>query len=1114
MKKRLLKKIICCASAMAVAATTLGVMPMATTEAVETNEFTISIDGGNITADTLQLGMVSANGSSRLLIDYKESSPEAYWELIDQLFNKETGIGLTHLKLEMGSDVDSSSGMEAATKRAFDEVADVTRGAGFQFAADVKSVYPDVSVDLLEWGIPEWAYENNDTHYMWYKETLDAAYDVYGLKFDYIGISPNEQGVKTTGASENISWMKYFAYRLETEETGRYDYSQIKRVAADEVTTANIATAMLNDEELMDAIDVIGIHYSTWSSDTALLLKEEYGKEIWYSEATAVTIDPELGKNATSISGLDSTVGEDNGLTGTNGALESAAKILNMYPQGGMTMYEFQPAISAYYDGAVYSPKELIKANTPWSGYYDVEVGAAVAAHFTRFLTDDMYYVSGACYGDGSKNSETGDGHGLVDTTNNYITLADATTGDYTMVFVNDSNVARKYTVSVANLAKAGDELYIWTTDGSTEDTWLRQTDTITPASDGTFEITIAPYSMVTATTTTGQKSFSECQTSEYQDESNNTLLDVNYTEDFNYSDEFISSRGGQALYFTDLSGAFEVEEVNGEKMLVQQIEYDNRPYGWGGSRSQVTTNPFTNMGETRWADYSAEVDVYLDTDAPAVAQNYAGISVRYQSTSAAGYQLKLYNSGSFQIAKGYSTKYSSGIKDFDASVVHHLKVTASGNVIKFYIDDNLVYTLTDSTPYTSGRVGLFSGYARNAFDDLEVSEVTGSSYISKIDALSDDVEYTGDWSLLAGDSYNYYNRTRAVSSTAGSSFSTTFTGTGVNLNSGTGSAATLNVEIDGVSQTVSTSSTSTHETSAILSGLDYGEHTLTVTVTSGEFTLDTIEVLSDTVTVAEGTDKNNLTTGISISDCTISGITESFVYDGTAHTPDVGTVTYNGVTLTEGVDYYVGYGDNVNYSKRAAAYIVGMGDYYGTTSVTYLIDKKDYTTSSITGTACKNSDGTYNLSFFDNDTGLNLVLYSDYSVVEYDVDAGTATIKAMTAGNYRNSIDVTLTVHEHDYEYYRAYEATDVSEGATYYKCTACGDVIWKLDSDVLLGDVNLDGKVTTADVGLANSHAKGVKTLTGDNFTAADVNLDGKVTTADVGLINSHAKGVKLLW
>ncbi len=63
--------------------------------------------------------------------------------------------------------------------------------------------------------------------------------------------------------------------------------------------------------------------------------------------------------------------------------------------------------------------------------------------------------------------------------------------------------------------------------------------------------------------------------------------------------------------------------------------------------------------------------------------------------------------------------------------------------------------------------------------------------------------------------------------------------------------------------------------------------------------------------------------------------------------------------------------------------------------------------------------------------------------------------------------------------------------------------------------GDLNGDGKVTTADVGMANSHAKGVKPLEGYAFVCADVTgADNTVTTADVGKINSHAKGVKTLW
>ncbi|MCD7728275.1 MAG: dockerin type I repeat-containing protein [Ruminococcus sp.] len=60
-------------------------------------------------------------------------------------------------------------------------------------------------------------------------------------------------------------------------------------------------------------------------------------------------------------------------------------------------------------------------------------------------------------------------------------------------------------------------------------------------------------------------------------------------------------------------------------------------------------------------------------------------------------------------------------------------------------------------------------------------------------------------------------------------------------------------------------------------------------------------------------------------------------------------------------------------------------------------------------------------------------------------------------------------------------------------------------------LGDINIDSKITTADVGLANSHAKGVKLLSDGLIEIADMNSDGRVTTADVGIINAYAKGIR---
>ena len=69
-------------------------------------------------------------------------------------------------------------------------------------------------------------------------------------------------------------------------------------------------------------------------------------------------------------------------------------------------------------------------------------------------------------------------------------------------------------------------------------------------------------------------------------------------------------------------------------------------------------------------------------------------------------------------------------------------------------------------------------------------------------------------------------------------------------------------------------------------------------------------------------------------------------------------------------------------------------------------------------------------------------------------------------------------------------------------------------LDGEQPLGDLSGDGQITTADVGIINSFARGVISPTPEQLALADANGDGKITTVDVGLVNAHAKGVSRLW
>ncbi len=92
-------------------------------------------------------------------------------------------------------------------------------------------------------------------------------------------------------------------------------------------------------------------------------------------------------------------------------------------------------------------------------------------------------------------------------------------------------------------------------------------------------------------------------------------------------------------------------------------------------------------------------------------------------------------------------------------------------------------------------------------------------------------------------------------------------------------------------------------------------------------------------------------------------------------------------------------------------------------------------------------------------------------------------------------------------------YVITFAAEGyvTRSYTATVAGGAV-NIEAELhMVGDINGDGNITTVDVGLANAHAKGTKTLEGYDFDVAEVSGDENLTTVDVGIINSIAKGTK---
>lgn len=798
-----------------------------------TKSKTIIADGNKAMSEINKLydglGMVSANNSSRLLLDYKAQHPEIYQKLLEYMFGKD-GMGISLIKIEMGADVDSSSGTEPAVMRSADETPDVSRGAGYQLAADALKINPDIKIDMLYWGIPNWVSSADDTYdamYKWYKSTIDAMYDTYGIKITHVTVNQNERNIDT-------EWVKYFSKRLKDESDERYDYDTIQIVCGEAVGTWGIADKMLEDEELLNAIDVVTSHYTSWTSENVKTLQNQYGKKVWFSEGSAP-----MSYSAATYK-YDGT---GSGISDINGMLDIATRITQAMAEG-MTMYEFQPVVSAYYSGVTYYPKQLITANEPWSGAYSLDTGFYMAMHFSQFIKDGWQLIDGACFGDGKAG---GDGHAIVDSTFNYVTCVDEEKNNCSAVLVNNSAETIEYDIQLSNMQCADKPFYIWETKSPDDGmdyycNFLKKLGAVRPENN-TVKVVVKPYSLMTVSTLDVEEKSFENVGSE--------ILSLPYTDDFEYSQfgaDFLSGRGNAPLYTTDQGGAFEIEKIDGNNVLVQKITEDIIPTDWG-----YTCEPVTNLGDDRWANYSVSLKAHFDSEIHTDDSAYVGVGARYNlaDNNFSGYWLKLYNNGNCELMKDGISLAKTDIADFDAGIFHSLKISVCNTNIQCAVDDNVVIDYQDSEqPAISGRAAVYSSYHRNYFDEIKIENIDGvSPCITRIDALDPQITYSkgsnvennGGWYHNTMSSFKNYNRTTSDGH-AGDTIEFSFDGNFFAV-LGQTSSAVIDVEIDGaeVDKELSCSG-GARQALYYKSVSENGSHTVKITVLDGTLQVDVIE--------------------------------------------------------------------------------------------------------------------------------------------------------------------------------------------------------------------------------------------------------------------------------
>lgn len=770
------------------------------------------------------IGMVSGNNSSRLLIDYKALHPKEYNEILELIFGK-NGINVQHLKIEMGSDINSSSGTEPCTMRTTSENANVFRGAGFILCADAKKINPNLTLDMLWWSEPKWI-ENSEnvyeSRYEWYKQNLVQAYKEFQLKFDFVSATQNERGW-------DFNWIKFLSNRLKTDKNVPYDFSKIKIVIGDEVGTWMQAEEMLKDEELLNAVDVVGSHYTSWAPENVLKLRD-LGKEIWFSEGSSP-----MGFSK----GTPKYDGNGSGLNGLNGILDVANRIITMFPCGKMTLYEFQPIIASYYDGVTYCHKQFITANTPWNGFYEIDPSFYMTLHFSQFIKKDWSILDDACFGDGKA---AGDGHSIADATFSYLTGCNPKTNDWSVVITNTTNEKIEYKINDIGNTNF-ENIYFYETSGISTEKILQKS--VLDFSSKCIKITLKPNSLITLSTLDVNFPIFD-----FAFPQKNDFFTLPYKDDFSYKSfdaDFLRLRGDAPLFTTDEGGAFEIVNLGGKNVLQQKIENTNRAKEWG-----FTPNPTTNLGDDRWFNYFACIKVKFAENSILKNENYAGIGIRYNlaDSGQSGYLIKLFENGNWNFCHKNDDVKSGKIENLKDW--NFLKIQAEENLITIWINEEQILSETTEnlgiSMQAGGRVALYSNFDKNLFSNLEIYPVGKNPYITRYDNFDDCFEYIesekSHWEHCTMGSFKQYKRTSSKGF-SGSKLKLNFKGKSFYLVGSCDEKTIFKIKIDGkdLDKTFECKNVSDREVLCYKNNLPNKMHNVEIEILFGTCKIDFIEI-------------------------------------------------------------------------------------------------------------------------------------------------------------------------------------------------------------------------------------------------------------------------------
>lgn len=669
---------------------------------------TISLNGDDQGLRFDGLGAISAGASSRLLFDYPE--PERS-QILDYLFKPNYGASLQILKIEIGSDMNSTDGSEASHMRQPGEI-DCNRGYEWWLAHEAKKRNPDIELIGLAWGAPAWVGEFwSDATIEYILSWLDCA-ESNGLKIDYVG-GWNEKGW-------DADW--YVAFDQALAER----FPQVQIIGADDVHHPwSIAEEMVKNEALKKAVDIIGDHspcgwrtpYTDCKSTDAA---KSLGKPLWCAEHSS------MGHDA--------------------GAKAMARATNRLYIGGKITSHIVWSLISAWYANFPIADTGLMLAEWPWSGYYQVGKSIWAFAHTAQFVKPGWQYLDGACR--------------FLPAGASTVALKSPGGDDYTLVIeAMDATKTDTVTFNIANNLLGSKALELWVTNLNSDlpEEQFVSVGKIAPQA-GSFSIQVHPGYLYTLSTTTGQTKGTAAPRATIAEQ-----MELPYEENFeNYGE------GELARFFADVNGGFETAPTGGGRTgLCYRQTVTAQPVSWWHGNMR----PATLMGDPRWwGNYEVSADVLLEQ--PGYLELLGRVSAQ-AGTAIVGLHLQINDRGEWKLyseefGSGSQVMLSDGAEfarskltldsgrvAFNVGEWHQLALRMQGEQIDILIDGQQEGSVRDHY-HASGQIGLLVSPWQNArFDNVKVTSTgewprTVPQEKIKVAATSDHPEFTRGYDYTA----------------------------------------------------------------------------------------------------------------------------------------------------------------------------------------------------------------------------------------------------------------------------------------------------------------------------------------------------------------------------